>query len=181
LLKNSVDLKEFVEYLNSLNVEVAQYRNKKRLGNIEQELKLIKKHFNGKLIINDYLEYIDLADGLHIGQEDLATISNNKKEAIKTLRNKIGKKLLGLSTHNLAEIQEANGLDLDYIGLGAYRVTATKDVDSIGGDKLLDIASFSIHKVAIIGGVRLDDEFKNFSQITYKVIGSDLIKEYSSS
>ena len=165
-----------MQFLNSLNVEVAQYRNKKRLGNIEQELKLIKEHFNGKLIINDYLEYINLADGLHIGQEDLVTISTDKKEAIKTLRNKIGKKLLGLSTHNLSEIQEANSLDLDYIGLGAYRVTATKDVDSIGGKELLDFAKESKHKVALIGGVTLEDDFSNYSWIEYKVIGSNLIK-----
>jgi thiamine-phosphate pyrophosphorylase len=64
-------------------------------------------------------------------------------------------------------------LDIDYIGLGAYRPTNTKNVTSIGGETLLEIAKLSTHPVAIIGGVRLDDNIPN---IKYKVIGSDICK-----
>jgi len=32
----------------------------------------------------------------------------------------------GVSTHNLDEIVQANALNIDYIGLGAYRPTNTK-------------------------------------------------------
>ena len=81
-------------------------------------------------------------------------------------------KILGLSTHNKEEILKANKMDLDYIGLGAYRPTTTKNVSSIGGEELLKIAKLSIHPVAIIGGVRLDDEL----DVKYKVIGSDICK-----
>ena len=73
---------------------------------------------------------------------------------------------------NKEEILKANKMDLDYIGLGAYRSTTTKDVSSIGGEELLKIAKLSIHPVAIIGGVRLDDEL----DVKYKVIGSDICK-----
>ena len=115
---------------------------------------------------------------MHIGQEDLEEFSKNKKDAISSIRQKIGSKMLGLSTHNLEEIKVANSLDLDYIGLGAYRVSSTKDVTSIGGEKLLSIAKSSKHKVALIGGVKLSDNFNSYPQIEYKVIGSDLIEQF---
>jgi thiamine-phosphate pyrophosphorylase len=162
-----------------LQVPIAQYRNKLKTSDILDDLKTIKRYFNGKLIINDYIELIEFADGLHVGQEDLTAISSDFNIAIKSIRESIGnKRLLGLSTHNLSEIEVANSLDLDYIGLGAYRDTNTKDIKAIGGNKLLDIALKSTHKVALIGGVKLSDEFDIYPQIYYKVIGSDLLKSY---
>ena len=117
---------------------------------------------------------------MHIGQEDLLKFSRNKKKAINIVKKSINNKILGLSTHNLDEILEANGFNIDYIGLGAFRDTKTKkDISSIGGKKLLEIAKFSNKKVAIIGGVKLSDSFKNYPQISYKVIGSDLMREFN--
>ena len=88
-------------------------------------------------------------------------------------------KILGLSTHNLEEVLEANQFnELSYIGLGAYRSTTTKDNVTIGGKELLEIAKESTKKVALIGGVRLDDCFREAPQITYRVIGSDLMREF---
>ncbi len=117
-----------------------------------------------------------MADGLHLGQEDLISISIDYKDAITKIREKIGTKIFGLSTHNLGEISDANRFDIDYIGLGAFRDTNTKNVSTIGGTELLDIAKLSKHKVALIGGIKIDDNFENYPQISYKVIGSDLIK-----
>jgi thiamine-phosphate pyrophosphorylase len=124
------------------------------------------------LIINDTIELIEYADGLHIGQEDIRKYSENLIEAVKHIRQRIGNKLLGLSTHDKEEILEANTLDLDYIGLGAYRATSTKSEASVGGSLLLEVAKYSKHHVGVIGGVRLDDTFE--SPIRYKVIGSGL-------
>jgi thiamine monophosphate synthase len=70
-------------------------------------------------------------DGLHLGQEDLEKIHKDKNLAIKLVRIKIKDKLLGLSTHNEIEILEANELNLDMIGLGAYKQTNTKSISSI--------------------------------------------------
>ena len=105
--------------------------------------------------------------------------NSNKAIAIKEIKAKIGEKILGLSTHNLAEIKEANSFkELNYIGLGAYRNTLTKENVTIGGKRLLDITAKSKHKVAIIGGVRLDDDFTHIPAVSYKVIGSHLMQEY---
>jgi len=113
-----------------------------------------------------------------MGQEDLSAINSNFEIAVELLRKKIGNKLLGLSTHNLKEIEVANILDLDYIGLGAYRATSTKDSVQISGSSLLNIAKESKHKVALIGGVTLKDDFNKYPQIFYKVIGSNLMKSF---
>ena len=130
------------------------------------------------MILNDYLEYIDLADGLHMGQEDLSALNSNFKVAVKLLREKIGSKILGLSTHNLEEIEIANSLDLNYIGLGAYRATTTKESVQISGSSLLELAKESKHKVALIGGITLNDDFSKYPQIFYRVIGSNLMKNF---
>jgi len=177
IAKNNIDLKQYCKFLNSLNVPIAQYRDKsKNFAQIKQNLELIKANFNGKLIINDYIALIEFADGLHLGQEDLNAINSDFKEAIKSIKGQIGNKILGLSTHNLEEIKVANSLNLDYIGLGAYRDTATKKSVTIGGKELLEIAKVSKHPVAIIGGVKLSDSFESF--IAYRVIGSDLIRAF---
>ena len=169
LKKYNVSIEEFINRANKVNAQILQYRDKN--SSFEQKeatIELIKKLWNKTLIVNDEIELVKYADGLHIGQEDL-----QKYKSIENVRDKIGRKILGLSTHNEEEIKIANDLDIDYIGLGAYRNTNTKDVTNILGDKLSSLAKLSIHPVAAIGGIRLDDEIEN---VKYKVIGSDLCK-----
>lgn len=174
LKRRSISLQVHLKHLQKFQIPILQYRNK--IGSLSEkraDLLTIGKHYHGTLIINDTIELIDMVDGLHVGQEDIATYGRDQAKAIKYIRQKIGTKILGLSTHNLEEIKRSNLLDIDYVGLGAYRCTTTKIVDSIGGEALLEAAKTSIHPVAIIGGVRLDDEFGNY--IKYRVIGSGLL------
>jgi thiamine-phosphate pyrophosphorylase len=167
--KYNITIESFINKCYELDVKIIQYRDKEsEIKDIKNRLKKIRKLWDKTLIINDYIELIEYADGLHIGQEDL-----EKYQSIENIRKKIGNKILGLSTHNKEEVLKANELDIDYIGLGAYRPTNTKNVTSIGGETLLEIAKLSTHPVAIIGGVRLDDNIPN---IKYKVIGSDICK-----
>lgn len=174
LVSKHVFLADLLKHINTLpHVAMLQYRNK--YGSLEEkksDLLSIRKIYTGTLIINDTIELIDYADGLHIGQEDLHSYSHDATEAVACIRATIGTKLLGLSTHNTAEILQANELDLNYIGLGAYRATRTKSEANVGGEHLLVAAKSSKHPVAIIGGVRLDDCFE--APIVYKVIGSGL-------
>jgi len=91
------------------------------------------------------------------------------------VRKQIGKdKLFGISTHNKDEILEANTLDIDYIGLGSFRQTDTKDVANRLGDSLDTLAALSKFPVGAIGGVKLSDSFKH---VHYLVVGSDLYED----
>ena len=174
LLSKKVSLSELLQHLKTFpDIPILQYRNKS--GTLEEkrsDLLTIRKYYKGTLIVNDSVELIAYADGLHVGQEDLRKQSDDLTEAVRLIREKIGEKLLGLSTHNKAEILEANTLDLDYIGLGAYRATETKSEANVGGKALIEAARHSKHPVGMIGGVRMEDEFE--APVIYKVIGSGL-------
>lgn len=77
----------------------------------------------GAIFIID--DFVDLAmavnaDGVHIGQTDLPP---------QVVRQLIGEdKILGLSTHEEAQLQKANELGdiIDYIGVGPVYATQTK-------------------------------------------------------
>ena len=172
----SVSLETFIDIAKQNNAEIIQYRNKNAdTPFIKQQLIKIRKLYDGFLIVNDRYELIEFCDGVHVGQSDLNAIDGNIFKAVKILRNVIGSdKILGISTHNEEEVLQANEMDLNYIGLGAYRDTNTKkDISGVLGDKLDYIASKSKHFVGAIGGVKLLD---SFSYVRYNVIGSGLIK-----
>ena len=174
--KNNITLDEFIAIAKKHDAKIIQYRNKTAdIIFIKQQLIRIRQNYDGFLIINDAYELVEYCDGVHVGMEDLKAIDEDIFKAVKILRSVIKKdKLLGISTHNEREVIQANEMDLNYIGLGAYRDTSTKtDISGVLGNTLDDIASKSKHLVAAIGGVKLDDRFNN---IEYHVIGSGLLK-----
>ena len=175
LLKRNITLENFVNLCKRNNVKIVQYRDKiSSLQEQKTNLLYLKSQLNIPIIINDKIELIDFADGLHVGQEDLQAIHKDKKLAIKLIRLKIKDKLLGLSTHNEIEILEANELHLDMIGLGAYKNTSTKDVSTILGDRISYLAKISKHPVCAIGGVKIDDVIEN---IRFNVVGSGFYED----
>ena len=173
LSSRNLSLCDFVKLAKKHNAEIIQYRNKNAsVEEIKENLIQLRKLWDGFLIINDKLELISFCDGIHMGQEDLAKIDEDILVAVAKVRAEIGKdKLFGISTHDEKEIKNANNMDLNYIGLGAFKQTVTKDVTNILGDDLDRLASVSKHKVAAIGGVKLSDVFEN---VTYLVVGSGL-------
>jgi len=178
LLKKNITLEEFIKLVIKYDAKIIQYRDK--LNDIQTQknnLLYLKKNTNIKIIINDKLELLKYCDGLHLGQEDLIRIKTqelkikNDDLVFKLLKKLYPNKIFGLSTHNEIEILHANELELDYIGLGAYRNTSTKDVSNVLGKNISYLAKISNHKVGAIGGVKLDDKISN---IYYNVVGSDL-------
>jgi len=173
LKKKNISFEKFIQICKRFDVKLIQYRDKINSVEIQKKnLCFLKENLNVPIIINDKIELIQFADGLHLGQEDLDSIvKNNKELSVKLIRKKIGNKILGISTHNEMEILEANHLDLDYIGLGAYRTTTTKDVENKLGHTLSYLAKISNYPVCAIGGVKMNDRIEN---TTYNVIGSGL-------
>jgi thiamine-phosphate pyrophosphorylase len=171
LIKKNISLSSFVDLCKEKNVKLIQYRDKiSSIQTQKSNLLYLKNNLNIPIIINAKIQLIEFADGLHLEQEDFYKIHEKKEIAIKLIRAKIGKKLLGLSTENELEILEANELELDMIGLGAYRNTNTKDVDYILGGKIKYLAQISKYPVCAIGGVKIDDEIEN---IKFNLVGSE--------
>lgn len=173
LMKKNFNLENFVKLCKKYDVKLLQYRDK--ISSLEKQktnLLYLRSQLNIPIIINDKMELIDFADGIHLGQEDFLKIHRDKKLAIKLIRSKIKNKLLGLSTHDEIEILEANDLDLDMIGLGAYKSTNTKDVSNILGSNISYLAKISKHPVCAIGGVQIDDTIEN---IRFNVVGSGFL------
>jgi thiamine-phosphate pyrophosphorylase len=170
-----VSLEDYISIAKANAAEIIQYRNKNAdISFIKQQLIKIRKMYDGFLIVNDKYELIEFCDGVHLGQEDLEAVDKDLTKALKIIRSVIGSdKILGISTHNEEEVIQANEMDLNYIGLGAYRTTDTKkNISAVLGDSLDAIALKSKHYVAAIGGVKTSDTFTN---VTYHVIGSGLL------
>jgi thiamine-phosphate pyrophosphorylase len=170
-----ISLEDYIGIAKANAAEIIQYRNKTEdIAFIKQQLIKIRKLYDGFLIVNDKYELVEFCDGVHLGQEDLRAIDKDIFKAVKIIRNAVGiDKILGLSTHNEEEVLQANEMDLNYIGLGAYRQTNTKkNISTVLGDSLDTISLKSKHYVAAIGGVKKSD---NFTNVTYHVIGSGLL------
>ena len=175
-----IDINEFISICKKENVILIQYRDKINSQKIQQKnLTYFKKNINIPLIINDNLNLLKYCDGLHLGQEDLTLLLSryklkDKQLIFKILKKIYSNKIFGLSTHNEFEVLESNHFNIDYIGLGAYRRTSTKNVSNVIGENISYLAQVSKHKVGAIGGVKKNDIIRN---IDFNVICSDLISK----
>ncbi|MBF0584639.1 MAG: thiamine phosphate synthase [Magnetococcales bacterium] len=102
------------------------------------------------VIINDHVELaIQLAaDGVHVGQED---------RPVALCRRLLGReKLIGLSTHTLAEVAAAHEAGVDYIGFGPLFTTQTKpDAQAAQGiARLAEVCQHARQPVVAIGGIQ---------------------------
>lgn len=105
------------------------------------------------LIINDRVDVALAADahGVHVGQTDMHPAD---------VRRLIGPdKLLGLSIDHWSQLEEAQGLDVDYLGVGPVFATATKaDAGApLGLDGLKRAVAFSNKPVVAIGGITVEN------------------------
>jgi thiamine-phosphate pyrophosphorylase len=83
------------------------------------------------IVVNDRPDLARLsgADGVHVGQDDLSVLM-----AREILGNEF---LVGVSTHNVEQIQQAVVDGADYIGVGPVFESATKSFESLAGLKFL--------------------------------------------
>jgi thiamine-phosphate pyrophosphorylase len=101
-----------------------------------------------QLIVNDRID-IALAcdaDGVHLGQDDLPLAAGRKL---------MGRKIVGISTHDIEQAQEAERNGADYIGFGPMFGTATKDTGygARGVDMLRQIRATVKLPIVAIGGI----------------------------
>ena len=113
------------------------------------KLKEVLKPYGVPLIINDRVDVALAADadGVHIGQSDMPYAF---------ARRILGPdKIIGLSVENFEQIEEANRLDVDYIGVSPVFSTPTKTDTArpFGLEGLRKAVRMSVHPTVAIGGM----------------------------
>ena len=118
---------------------------------IEEALRIknILTPFKVPLIINDRVDVALAvkADGVHVGQDDMP---------YETARNLMGPgALIGLSVETWADVERAEELDVDYLGVSPVFDTPTKTdtKGSWGLEGLARIKNYSRHPLVAIGGL----------------------------
>lgn len=101
------------------------------------------------LIINDRIDVALAvgADGVHIGQSDMP---------YEVARRLLGpNKIIGLSVENFEDLEVANGLDVDYVGISPVYGTPTKTdtAEPFGLEGLRKAVELSVHPTVAIGGM----------------------------
>lgn len=123
---------------------------------IARETKLICKKYGAKLIINDNVQIAKeiQVDGVHLGKEDM-----NPREARKILGNNF---IIGGSSNTIEDVKRLMENGVDYIGVGPYRFTSTKEkLNPVLGLKgianiITQLPNYPIPIIAI-GGITLED------------------------
>ena len=112
------------------------------------ELSALCRSYGVPFIINDNVEIAIKchADGIHVGQEDMAAAD---------VRAKVGPDMIiGVSAHSVEEAQLAVAHGADYLGVGAAFSTHTKtDVDVLPEGRLKEICDSVDVPVVAIGGI----------------------------
>lgn len=167
-------LEKIARHLENSSIRVVQLRCKgtaRRAWFFSSVWMLALRRYapNILVVINDRVDLalgLD-ADGVHVGQDDIP---------VELCRRILGPdKLIGLSTHTLKEVLEANKSDADYIGYGpvfstqskgdTYSVRGLENLKTIGhqskkplvaiggiqGDRIMKVSQMGINSVAMIG------------------------------
>jgi thiamine-phosphate pyrophosphorylase len=101
------------------------------------------------LLINDRMDVALAcgADGVHVGQSDMP---------VAVLRRHLGPKaVIGLSVETWADVEQAQDMEVDYLGVSPVYATPTK-TDTLtpwGLEGLARIRAFSRHPLVAIGGM----------------------------
>jgi thiamine-phosphate pyrophosphorylase len=106
-------------------IRIIQYREKKKSMAEKYveclELRKLTWDYGALFIVNDHPDLCLLsdADGVHVGQDDYP---------VAAVRKLIGpERILGWSTHEPRQLEEAHALDVDYAGVGPLFETHTKE------------------------------------------------------
>ena len=112
-------------------------------------IKALLAPFKAPLIINDRLDVALAveADGVHVGQEDMP---------YEIARRLMGPRaIIGLSVETWEDVERAQGLDVDYLGVSPVFATPTKTdtKEPWGREGIARIRAFSRHPLVGIGGL----------------------------
>ncbi len=122
---------------------------------IAKEVKQICSHFQTTLIINDHAEIAKAvdADGVHVGKNDVSVLAARKI---------VGEsKIIGATANTLEDILAHQKNGVNYIGLGPYKFTKTKEklnpILGLEGYSIIQQSNNSIIPIIAIGGIQIED------------------------
>jgi thiamine-phosphate pyrophosphorylase len=150
-LRTTNSIVEFARDLAEGGVTLLQYRNKD--GNTRAMMshaREIKRVLQGKvrLIMNDRADICVAMgfDGVHLGQDDLS---------VDGARLVVGERIVGISTHNPQQVNEADAGPGDYIAIGpVFPTTGKKNPDALVGLEGVRVARAATKKPLVaIGGI----------------------------
>ncbi|AEE20617.1 thiamine phosphate synthase [Dokdonia sp. 4H-3-7-5] len=155
-------LKEHIEHIQkacNAGAELVQLRVKdcsqKKLLAIAQEAREITAHFQTRLIINDDYKIAKevKADGVHLGSADACPITARKH--LYTWQ------IIGGTAHTLQDCEALIEKQVDYISLGPYSTTTTKEttaktLGTSGYKAIIDELATTTPMLAV-GGITLND------------------------
>jgi thiamine-phosphate pyrophosphorylase len=147
---------ECARQLVDAGVRLLQYRNK--TASSRELLESSKRLSVGLMprgitfIVNDRADVAALAgaSGIHVGQEDLG---------VEEAREVVGQdKLVGVSTHNRTQFEQAAAGSADYIAVGPIFSTSTKvNPDPVVGTELIrQVRPLTDKPIVAIGGITLE-------------------------
>lgn len=119
-----------------------------------RELQVLCRNYGVPLLINDHVDVARIigADGVHLGKEDMSP---------SLARELLGDAaLIGRTCNTLEDLHAALAQPIDYVGVGPYRFTQTKErlapILGIEGYRDLHLADYPLPAYAI-GGIRPDE------------------------
>ncbi len=145
------------EILLQAGVKLIQYRDKqgtsRELFENSRQLAWRVRQASALFIVNDRADIARLvdADGVHVGQEDLP---------VDLARRVVGAgKLIGYSTHILAQVVEASRSSADYIAFGPVFPTQSKEKPDpvVGLEGLREARKLTRKPLVAIGGITVQN------------------------
>lgn len=118
---------------------------------LANKIKKVTDKYKIPFVINDDVDVAIAcgADGVHVGQQDMHAAD---------VRNKVGDKILGVSTQTVEQAVLAEKMGADYIGVGAVFSTSTKlDANAVSYETLKAICNAVSIPVVAIGGITKDN------------------------
>jgi len=141
--------------LEEAGVTLLQYRNKQNEAHIPHDAMVMKIGATRavQLIMNDHPDLAVSArfDGVHVGQTDVSP-----DEARKIVG---PEKIVGVSTHNRAQLEAADRMPVDYIAFGPVFATSSKmNPDPVVGlEGVREARKLTAKPLVAIGGITIEN------------------------
>jgi thiamine-phosphate pyrophosphorylase len=153
LAARGITLRAFSEELRAAGVRLVQYRDKAADDEVAlyraEEIGEVFDGAGATLIVNDRVDVMLLAgwDGVHVGQEDMA--ADDARVVAGDGR------IIGVSTHTMEQVWEAEQGVADYVAIGPVFATGTKlDASPVVGlDAVRRARELTSKPLVAIGGI----------------------------